>query len=102
MNKKTLLLIKSIDKFADNAQRIAGLNASIDVLIRAESIISKVIPEFNLIKSPTLNELKLILLKPNLTSQHLESIGKMVVNCFVKINYIKNGLSNIMSGQQNE
>lgn len=98
MNKRALL-IKSINKFSDNASRIEGLNAFIDVLIKAESVISKINPEFNLIKSPNLNELKLMLLKPNITSQHLESISKIINNCFVKINYIKNNLNNIMSGQ---
>lgn len=101
MNKKTSLLIKSINKFSDNALRTEGLNALLDVLINAESVVSKTDPDFKLIKSPNLNELKSMLLKPNLTSQHLESIGKIIANCFVKINYIKKGLNNIMevSGQ---
>lgn len=97
MNEKTSSLIKSINKFSDNALRIQSLNALIDVLINAESVISKINPEFNLIKSPNLNELKSMLLKPNITTQHLESIGKIINNCFIKINYIKNGLVNIMS-----
>lgn len=99
MNEKTSSLIKSINKFADGFLRTEGLNALLDVLISAESVICKVNPEFNLIKSPSLNELKLMLLKPNLTSQHLESISKIIANCFVKIHSIKTGLNNIMSGQ---
>lgn len=96
MNKKTLLLIKSIDKFADNSLRTEGLNALLDVLISAELVISKVNPEFNLIKSPNLNELKSMLFNPNLTNQHLESIRKIIADCFVKIHSIKTGLNNIM------
>lgn len=93
MNKKTLLLIKSIDKFADNSFRISSLNAQIDVLINAESIISKISPDFNLAKSPSLSEIKSMLSITNITNEQLNLINKIVSNCFKKVYYIKKNLN---------
>lgn len=96
MNKKTLLLIKSIDKFADNSFRISSLNAQIDVLINAESIMSKISPDFNLAKSPSLSEIKSMLSITNITNitnEQLNLINKIVSNCFKKVYYIKKNLN---------
>tara|TARA_R110000868_G_scaffold99024_2_gene272606 strand:- start:7062 stop:7364 length:303 start_codon:yes stop_codon:yes gene_type:complete len=93
MNKKISSLIKSIDKFADNSFRISSLNAQIDVLINAESIISKISPDFNLAKSPSLSEIKSMLSITNITNEQLNLINKIVSNCFKKVYYIKKNLN---------